>query len=103
MHTGTGMCSDSAEHLLVSLRAVYEVADCVVIPCLFELPNQVRRCIQRQAHCVRDRTQQALSRDHKPLKGFQAVPLQSLLHQEPGESKQPLSLHKFQTAISPKA
>jgi len=89
--------------LLVSLRAVYEVADCVVIPCLFDLPNKVRRSIQRQAHCVRDRTQQTHSCDRKPLKSFQAVPLQNLLHQEPGGPEQPLSLHRLQTAISPKA
>jgi len=37
------------------------------------------------------------------MKGFQAVPLQSLLHQEPGGPKQPLSLHNLQTAISPEA
>lgn len=99
------MCS--AEHLLVSLRAVYEVADCVVMPCLVDMSNKVRGSIQRQAQCLRDRTQQAHSCDHKPLQGsqlksFQAVPLQSLLHQEPGGPKQRLCLLNFQTAISPK-
>ncbi|DBB00126.1 hypothetical protein WJX77_004254 [Trebouxia sp. C0004] len=96
------MCNESAEQLPVSLRGVYEVADCVVIPCFFDLPNRFRRSIQRQAHRVRNRPQQIHSYDHKPLKGFQAVPLQSLLHQESGEPEQPLSLHRLQTAISPK-
>lgn len=77
------------------------------MPCLVDMSNKVRGSIQRQAQCLRDRTQQAHSCDHKPLQGsqlksFQAVPLQSLLHQEPGGPKQRLCLLNFQTAISPK-
>lgn len=95
------MCRD---HPPVSLGAVYELADSTLVSQISSFPSTLHSAIQRQVRCMRDphrQTRQEVNAN-RHLKGFQAEPLQSVVHQESSQLQQSLKISRLRTAISPK-
>ncbi len=84
---------------LVNFGAVYELADSIVLSSFFDVPNKFRKAFQKQAGRVRNSYKQAPQEACKQLRGHQAGPLHSLLHQSPDKQQQYCSFDKIQTAI----